>query len=204
MDASVVQQDPLNSVQNEQHLDHLYLKESKIKDVRNPDNYNKKPAPSMENLQNPKNSQNYSSRHSDYSSSRPRFDPNYPPQEADYMRQRFSDRKYPSFDERQYYSDRERSRPPSRSSLDDRSEDYRYPVKSGNYPYPPNDDRRRGPPDNGRPPSRASESDMSRPERHGQYDYYKQYPYGGDPYARNSDYYRRPQNYRGKLYICVN
>lgn len=182
----------LSHKQNPQHPSDLYLKDSKIKDVRNAD-YLRKTAPSMENVQDPGNSHGYSSSHSDYSSSRPRY-----PYETDYNRQRFSDKKYQSLDERQYYSDRERSRPPSRSSLDERSEDYRYPPKPAEYPYGPNDDRRRGPPEYGRPPSRMSETDLSRPDRHGQYDYYKQQPPYSGPYSRNQDYYQRPPNYRGK------
>ncbi|XP_054719971.1 protein transport protein Sec16A-like [Uloborus diversus] len=115
-------------------------------------------------------------------------------------RQRFADYKYPSYDERHYYSDRERSRPASRSSLGERPEDYMYQGKREDYMYPPGGERHRGPPEYPRPSSRTSESDMNRHDR-SQYDYYQrqQYPYG-DPYQRQPDYYPRPQNYRGYNY----
>lgn len=187
----------LSNQHNNQQPSNLFLKESKIQDVRNPEHY-RKPTSNMENLQNTSISQGYNSAPpSDYSLSKNKsIDTRYPPE---YSRQRFPDQKYASFDDHEYYSDREPSRPHSRSSFDDRSEGYRYPPKRRDY-YPPEDDRRRERTDYARPPSRMSESDLHRPERHSQYDYYKQqYPYNG-PYQRNQDYYRRPPNYRGYDY----
>lgn len=181
--------------QSEQHPSHLYLKDSKIEDVRNSDLY-RKPTLSIENLQNPTGRQNYNSGpHSDHSLSKMKStDSRYPPE---YTHQKYSDRKYHGFEDRQYFSDRERSRPSSRSSIDDRSEDYRYPPRPGDF-YGPHDERRRGHSDYARPPSRCSESDMNRSDRQNQYDYYKgQYPYN-TPYSRNQDYYQRPPNYRDK------
>lgn len=166
-----------------------YLKDSKIKDVQNPDCY-RRPTSHLENLENPNISQGYkSASRGDYSFSKTRpVDPRYA---------EFNRRKYQSLDDHPYYSDRERSRPPSRSSLDERAEDYRFHPEGGAF-YPPVDERKRGQSEYARPPSRMSESDLNRSDRHSQYDYYKQqYPYNG-PYERRQDYYQRPSDYRGK------
>ena len=187
--------------QSEQQSSHHYLKDSKIKEMRNPDSY-RRPLPNIENLQNPSGRQSYNSApQSDYSLSKKSMDLKYPPE---YGHQKYADRKYPGFEDRPYFSDRERSRPSSRSSIDDRSEDYRYPSRPGDF-YGQHDDRRRGShPEYARPPSRCSESDMNISDRRNQYDYYKgQYSYNM-PYSRNNDYYNRPPNYRGKYYfLCI-
>ncbi|XP_055940834.1 protein transport protein Sec16B-like isoform X2 [Argiope bruennichi] len=139
-----------------------------------------------------------------------RRDTNYPPderndprygrdrQEGD--RHRFYEQKYPSFDERQCYSDRERSRPSSRNSLRDRSEEYPYPPRADDYYQSRRDDPRQYPPEYERPSSRLSETDASRNDRQGHSGYYRQqyaYPPGG--YPRN-DYYQRPPAHRGYEY----
>ncbi|GIZ02513.1 hypothetical protein CEXT_279332 [Caerostris extrusa] len=129
-----------------------------------------------------------------------RNDPRYGNNRLESGRQRFSEQKYPSFDERQYYSDRERSRPSSRNSLRDRSEDYPYPPRPDDYYQSNRGDPRGYPSDYDRPPSRMSESDVSRGDRQGQQSYYRQqYAYPPAGYTRN-DYYQRPANQRGYEY----
>ncbi|GIY88901.1 hypothetical protein CDAR_108152 [Caerostris darwini] len=129
-----------------------------------------------------------------------RNDPRYGNNRLESGRQRFSEQKYPSFDERQYYSDRERSRPSSRNSLQDRSEDYPYPPRPDDYYQSNRGDPRGYPSDYDRPPSRMSESDVSRGDRQGQHSYYRQqYAYPPAGYPRN-DYYQRPANQRGYEY----
>ncbi|CAL1294279.1 unnamed protein product [Larinioides sclopetarius] len=137
-------------------------------------------------------------------------DANYPPdvrndskygrdrQEGD--RHRFYEQKYPSFDERQCYSDRERSRPSSRNSLRDRSEDYPYQPRADDYYQPRRDDPRQYPPEYERPSSRMSETDASRNDRQGHPGYYRQqYGYPPTGYPKN-DYYQRPPAHRGYDY----
>ncbi|GFQ93874.1 protein transport protein Sec16A [Trichonephila clavata] len=120
-----------------------------------------------------------------------RNDPRYGNDRTETGRQRFADQKYPSFDERQYYSDRERSRPSSRNSLKDRSEDYPFQPRPDDYYHSSRSDPRRYPPDYERPSSRMSESDGNRGDRPSQGYYRQQYAYPPNAYPKN-DYYQRP------------
>ncbi|GFS65786.1 protein transport protein Sec16A [Nephila pilipes] len=122
-----------------------------------------------------------------------RNDPRYGTDRIETGRQRFADQKYSSFDERQYYSDRERSRPSSRNSLKDRSEDYPFQPRPDDYYHSSRGDPRRYPPDYERPSSRMSESDVSRGDRPSHQGYYRQqYAYPPNAYPRNDYYQRQP------------
>ncbi|XP_035213145.1 protein transport protein Sec16A-like [Stegodyphus dumicola] len=197
--SSVGRNDEKFAEQNDQQQ-HLYLKESKINGSTHPNSQNsdspRKNLTNMEYLEHAGNPAiNISNRNTDssFNVNYMRMDPRYQNNHSENNRQRFADQKYPSFDERQYYSDRERSRPPSTTSIGEKPEDYYY----GNGM-----NRRGGQPENARPSSRMSESDLSRGDRNGQYGYTRQqYPYAYPPgYSRNAEYYQRHPNYRG--YEC--
>ncbi|GBM11819.1 Protein transport protein Sec16A [Araneus ventricosus] len=180
----------------------IYLKDSKIngsnvtgKDsqpIRQPPSNVEYPESSLPLPRNGKRDTNYPPDE--------RNDPRYGRDRQEGDRHRFYEQKYPSFDERQCYSDRERSRPSSRNSLRDRSEDYPYPPRADDYYQSRRDDPRQYPPEYERPSSRMSETDASRNDRQGHPGYYRQqYGYPAAGYPRN-DYYQRPPTHRGYDY----
>lgn len=105
---------------------------------------------------------------------------------------RLADNRCASFDERNYYAEKDRSRPSSRMSLHGTADEPSYHERDYRRPCPPFYDR---------VPSRMSESEAMRTGRHGQYPYYEQ-QYYDDRYAsyhRDDDYYRS-RNYKGFEY----